>query len=164
MRPSSICRTSHRLLKLSSPKQDLSDRVSTLAADGVAAPPACRFDAAVAKSMMEALLPAMFAVRCGTSAHSMDPDAFSSLKAFSTFRAHRHRCMLVLRRRRNCRNTAIALVADVTRAAGRQRNASLQTPLARTGAHQECADWTLRVHLTFAHRCVRRLMMPASLN
>jgi hypothetical protein len=31
-------------------------------------------------------------------------------------------------------------------------------------AHQECADWTLRVHLTFAHRCVRRLMMPASLN
>ena len=33
-------------------------------------------------------------------AHSMDLDAFSSLKAFSTFRADRHRCMLVLRRRR----------------------------------------------------------------
>ena len=60
----------------------LSDRVSTLAADGVAA-----------------CLPAMFVVRCRYIAHSMDSDAFSSLKAFSTFRAHRHRCMLVLRRR-----------------------------------------------------------------
>ena len=59
----------------------LSDRVSTLAADGVL--PAYR--------------------QCSWSAryiaHSMYSDAFSSLKAFSTFRAHRHRCMLVLRRR-----------------------------------------------------------------
>jgi hypothetical protein len=45
--------------------------------------------------------------------------------------------MLVLRRRRNCRNIAIALVADVTRAAERQRNASLQTPLAQTGVLQK---------------------------
>ena len=30
-------------------------------------PPACGFDAAVVKSMMDALLPAMFAIRCGTS-------------------------------------------------------------------------------------------------
>jgi hypothetical protein len=30
----------------------------------------------------------MFAIRCGHVAHSMDPDAFSSLKAFSTFRAY----------------------------------------------------------------------------
>jgi 2-hydroxy-4-(methylsulfanyl)butanoate S-methyltransferase len=35
----------------------LGDRVSTLAADVVAAPPACRFDAAVVKSVIEALSP-----------------------------------------------------------------------------------------------------------
>ena len=77
----------------------LSDRVSTLAADGVAAPPACGFDAAVVNR--EGGLFGNVRGPLRHVAHSMDPDAFSSLKAFSTFRAHRHRCMLVLRRRRN---------------------------------------------------------------
>ena len=39
-------------------------------------PPACRFDAAVVKSMMEALLSAIFAAPLRHVAHSMDPDDF----------------------------------------------------------------------------------------
>ena len=91
-----------QLLRLSSPKQDcqiVSPRWPQMAS---LPPPACGFDAAVVKSMKEALLSAMFAIRCDTSRTpcSMDPDAFSSSKAFSTFRGDGHRCMLVLRRRR----------------------------------------------------------------
>ena len=73
----------------------------------------------------------------------MDPDAFSSLKAFSTFRAH-PTAVCWCYGDGGGRNTTIALVADVIRVAGLQRNASLQTPLARTGAHHEFADRTLR--------------------
>ena len=81
MRPSSICRTSHRLLKLSSPKRDcqiVSPRLPQMA---------CCLPTGNVRGPRRYI------------AHSMYSDAFSSLKAFSTLRAHRHRCMLVLRRR-----------------------------------------------------------------
>jgi 2-hydroxy-4-(methylsulfanyl)butanoate S-methyltransferase len=49
------------------------DRVSTLAADVVAAPPACRFDAAVVKSVIEALSPDNVRALLRHVAQSMDP-------------------------------------------------------------------------------------------
>ena len=112
VRPSSICRTSHRVAGTFIAEAGLSDRVSTLAADDLAAPQPVtstpRGEVDEGGSVVGIIRDPLRHV-----AHSMDLDAFSSLKAFSTFRADRHRCMLVLRRRRKsehcvCARTGIA--------------------------------------------------------
>ena len=111
----------------------LSDRVSTLAADGVAAPPAS-LPLQRRSGKIDDGGSVIGNVRSAATRRSVhEPGGIFIVEAFSTFCAHRDRCMLVPRRRRNCRSIAIALVADVTRAAGRQRRASLRIPLAQTG-------------------------------
>jgi hypothetical protein len=83
------------LLKLSSLKQGrqiVSPRLPQMASQP--RQPACRFDAAVAKK--DGGFTGNVRGPLRHVAHSMDPDAFSP-KTFSTFRAHRHRCISMLR-------------------------------------------------------------------
>ena len=71
----------------------------------------------------------MFALCCGTSRSPRTrAGAYSSLKAFSTFRADRHRCMLVLRRRRKSEHCDCAGCGCHPSRGGTAKGAPANTP------------------------------------